>query len=192
MEILELINKYYDITKEGKIIRLKDNKEMLGCVDNAGYKKFSPRINGKKYQLKIHRLVALKYIPNPNNYPQVNHINGNKLDNRVENLEWCTAKHNINHALEHGLMTNKHRCKKVLQIDIKTGEILNTYSSYREASKKTGINEQNISAVCRKYKPSNRPAPRKTAGGFIWKSVTTKYPSSLGSGEHTVMYDDIV
>jgi hypothetical protein len=165
-EVFEL----FDITKEGKVIRLKDGKEMKGCIDSCGYKKFSPRINGKKLQLKIHRLVATKFIPNPNNLPQVNHKNGIKTDNRVENLEWCTAKQNINHAHKNKLATNDHLKKKVKQIDVKTNKVINIYNSYREASIATGISEQNISQICRKYKPKNRPNPRVTAGGFKWET----------------------
>lgn len=167
---MKKIFELYEITKDGKVFSKRNGKELKGCVDNAGYRKVSPRINGKKYQLKVHRLVALKYIPNPNNYKQINHIDGNKLNNNINNLEWCTAKHNIAHAHKSGLATNDHLKKKVKQIDVNTGAIIKTYNSYREASKKTGISETNISAVCRKYKPSNRPNPRKTAGGYLWET----------------------
>jgi hypothetical protein len=166
---IELIQQFYTITQDGRIIRKKDNKEMKCCIDQCGYKKFSPYINGSKFQLKVHRLVAAIYIPNPENKPQVNHKNGIKTDNRVENLEWCTAKENIQHAHLNGLSDNSHLCKKVLQIDPTTKQVLKVYNSYREASTYTGILETNISAVCRKYKPSNRPVSRQTAGGFIWE-----------------------
>ena len=166
----EIFFQYYDVTRDGRVFSKRTGKELKGCVDRAGYKKVSPRINGIKYQLKVHRLVALKYLPNPNNFPQVNHKDGNKLNNNVENLEWCTAKHNIRHAHKTKLATNEHRKKKVKQIDPATKEVIAVYDSYREASRKTGISETNISAVCRRYKPKNRPEPRKTAGGFLWET----------------------
>lgn len=162
----------FEITKCGKVIRKKDGKEMKCCVDTAGYVKFSPRFNGEKVQAKVHRLVATLYLENPNGYTQVNHINGIKTDNRVENLEWCTSKHNINHAHQNKLATNSHLKKQVIQKNV-NNEIIAIYDSYREASIKTGIKETNISAVCRQYKAKNRPKSRKTAGGFIWERATT-------------------
>lgn len=167
---MEKIFELYDINRNGKVVRKRDNKVMKCCVGANGYIKFSPRINGEKHQLKVHRLVATKYILNPNGYPQVNHINGAKWDNRVENLEWCNSKQNIHHAHKTGLSTNMHLRKKVKQICADTNKVIAIYDSYREASKATGITETNISAVCRNYKPSNRPEPRQTAGGFKWET----------------------
>jgi predicted nucleic acid-binding Zn-ribbon protein len=160
----------YTITKDGRIFRNSDNKEMSGCVDSCGYKKFSPRFDGEKVQAKVHRLVAMLYIPNPNNLPQVNHKDGNKLNNNFENLEWCDSKHNIRHAHKTGLSDNKHLKKKVKQINPLTNKVIAVYDSYREASIKVGISEQSISQICRQYKPTNRPHPRQTAGGFKWET----------------------
>ena len=75
------------------------------ATDKKGYLRFGLMKNSKLYTKKGHRLVAENYIPNPNNYPQVNHINGIKNDNRVENLEWCTNKQNAHHAIANGLFT---------------------------------------------------------------------------------------
>lgn len=93
----------YDITKEGIIINLKTKKEYKGKKDNRGYLTFHTTINKKCYHWGIHKLLALKYIPNPENYPVINHIDGNKLNNSLDNLEWCTIGYNLKHAYKLGL-----------------------------------------------------------------------------------------
>lgn len=75
-------------------------KTMIGTT---GYKCFTISVSGRTKMMKIHRLVAQAFIPNPDNKPQVNHINGIKTDNRVENLEWCTSGENHRHARKNGL-----------------------------------------------------------------------------------------
>ena len=168
--IIEEVFKLFNITEEGRIFRIKDNKEFYGTKDKDGYTRFSTRINGKKCCFQVHRLVAIKFIPNPNNKPQVNHKNGDKTDNRVENLEWCTPEENVNHAWKNKLATNNHVKKKIKQIDAKTNEIINIYSSITEASIATGVSNSSIGQVCSKYKRKDRPSPRQTAGGFKWET----------------------
>ena len=76
-------------------------------LNNAGYKLIA--IDQKIYLL--HRIVAKAWVPNPNNYPEVNHIDGNKLNNNSDNLEWCTRSYNIKHAYANGLQSHNHTYK---------------------------------------------------------------------------------
>lgn len=96
----------YEVTRDGEIINKHNNHKRILQPNTKGYLRVM--INGKN--LFVHRLVAEKFVPNPDNKPQVNHINGNKLDNRAENLEWVTNQENRNHAIEHGLHTSGDDC----------------------------------------------------------------------------------
>lgn len=130
----------------------------------------------KENQLKnkfIHRLIAEVFIPNLDNKPCVNHKDGNKLNNDIENLEWCTHKKNIIHAWNEGLCENargtlKEHYKKAIekikrkikQYDL-DGNFIQEYNSITEASKKYNIHPTNIKNACKgKY---------KTSCGFVWK-----------------------
>lgn len=110
-------------------IAIKKGKKLKPEVTNAGYLRvLLINHNGDRCHKSIHRLVAETYIPNPNNLPQVNHINGNKYDNRVENLEWCTSQYNNRHALSTGLRTGKKHGIKTIVNDIE-------FSSMSEAAR---------------------------------------------------------
>jgi hypothetical protein len=91
----------YYITEDGNIFNL--NKQLFVSLTNKGYKTFRGCINGIRKHITIHRAVAECYIPNPDNLPQVNHIDGNKLNNHVSNLEWTTNQKNRDHAVQNGL-----------------------------------------------------------------------------------------
>ena len=116
----------------------------------------------KKYKtFTIHRLVAVSFIENPKNLKFVNHINGNKYDFNISNLEWCTHKQNMIHASKTGLLKphmigktgSKHyRSKPVLMI--KNNEIVCEFESLKDAQKETGINRGTISKYCRLNKPN--------------------------------------
>ena len=109
----------------------------------------------------VHRLVAEAFIPNPNNYPEVNHIDENKANNRVENLEWVTRKQNMNCGtlVEKRKGRESKRAKPILQID-RNGEIVAEFRCASEAGKQLGIDYRNIQNSLYKGHLSN---------GYLWR-----------------------
>lgn len=144
-------NGYKQSWKEKKLKPTKDAGGYLGI--RSGTKK-----NGKSYTLRIHRLVAEAFIPNPNRYNYINHIDGNKQNNRVNNLEWCTHEYNIKKAWEDGLCDGLK--KKINQYDL-NGNFIASYPSIREAERKTGVRNTGINGCLHNV--------YKSSGGFVWK-----------------------
>lgn len=101
----------YRISKSGTNQNVNEKILKQSCGKTNKYLNVTLAKNKKNKTFQIHRLAALNFIPNPNNYPQVNHKDGNKQNNCVDNLEWCTCKENINHAWKNGLnhISEKHR-----------------------------------------------------------------------------------
>jgi len=139
----------YQIYDNGSIWSNKSNKFLLTRICN-GYHLITLNCQ----VLSVHRLVAETFIPNPENKPYVNHINSDKLDNRVENLEWVTQKEN---CTAHNKSTSHP--KKVIQKDI-NGKILNKFDSLIEAGKSIGMSPSSISKAVLKI--------NNTAGGYFW------------------------
>jgi hypothetical protein len=91
----------YQVNKKGEVYSLKSGRKLKPYTDSKGYKRVD-LFNKGKVNKKVHRLVAQAFIPNPKEYLQVNHINGVKGDNRVENLEWCNNSQNQRHSWSNG------------------------------------------------------------------------------------------
>ena len=157
------LNGEYQISNKGNIKH--NNKILKSHKDSDGYLIITLFINKKHTTFKIHRLVASAFIPNENNYKQVNHIDCNKINNNVENLEWCSLQQNIKHAKDNNLFSKRSlskRYKKINQYD-KDGNYIKTWNSIKEAGDTLGICRSTITRVC-KQKPGV-----KTYKGYIWR-----------------------
>ena len=151
--------KNYDINdKEFKRIRIPE-KIVKPQLSQYGYYRIGLTKNFKRTHHSVHRLVAKAFIPNPDNLPEVNHKDENKLNNNVDNLEWCTSEYNANYGTRNK-RTGKRQMKPIKCIE--TGII---YKSLTEASKLTGLSMGNISSVC------NHRKWFKTAGGYHWEYI---------------------
>lgn len=96
----------YSISENGKLYSHKSKKYLNGYINSNGYKRYILRKDGKTHLVYAHQLVAIMYVDNPDNKPQVNHIDGDKLNNSYKNLEWVTMSENIIHGNDMGLIDN--------------------------------------------------------------------------------------
>lgn len=160
----------YEVSNLGNIKSIERNgtkkggRTLSNVLDTYGYQMCKLRNKNIIKMVKVHRVVAQAFIPNIENKPQVNHKDGNKLNNCVNNLEWVTSKENINHAVKHNLIDVKKNLKNFEGIkvnQIHDGRIINTFNTVSEASKITGINRTGIQKVLRGI--------QKTSGGYYWE-----------------------
>lgn len=100
----------YSVSNTGKVRNDKKNKEKALVKSSTGYAKTDLYSNGKRFCKRTHRLVGEAFVPNPYNKPEINHKDGNKLNNRADNLEWVNRSENEKHAYDNGLakITEKH------------------------------------------------------------------------------------
>lgn len=163
----------YGITKTGKIYSYYTQSFKIPRLSSPnGYLKINLSKNGKTSTHYIHRLVALQFIPNPENFPQVHHLDENKMNNSVENLKWVSAQENINAGtgqerrvktrLENGGYPVPSSAIKILQIDISIGKVINKFNSIKEAGRFLGKPAGHINEVVN--------GKRKTAYGYYWKN----------------------
>ena len=148
----------YEVSNLGRIRNRTTNKYLSPGLSGGKYLTVSLGRDGKFFTHKVHRLVALYFVENIHNYPQVNHKDENKLKNNANNLEWCTNEYNHNYGTRNQRNANKLN-KKILQLD-KDNNIITTYNSINEAASLMRCNQSSIS-LCLIGK-------NKTCKGFKW------------------------
>lgn len=164
--VIEPSSGKYEVSSFGKI-RNATTKRILKETSTGRYRYVSMWYGDKRVRKAIHILVAKAFLENPNNYPQVNHKDENPANNRVDNLEWCTASYNARYGgrnkrmLEKRLANNGCKAERAVY-GFREGEKY-IFKSIMDASRKTGVDFSNISKCCRDS------CYNKTAGGYIWK-----------------------
>ena len=151
----------YQVSSEGRVKSLKFGKEkiMKNNKSEDGYLYANLYKDRKMKNFKVHRLVAQAFIDNPDNLLEINHIDEDKANNRVDNLEWCSRDYNINFGTRNEKVFYK-LSKPVLQFT-KEGEFVCKWGGTRQIERELGYYHTNISECCKgKY---------KTAYGYIWK-----------------------
>lgn len=162
---------HYKINRNGDVFSYSTNKLLAKTISTPKYYVVSLWKNNKGKTIPIHRLLAEAFIPKIEGKTLVNHIDGNKLNNDLTNLEWCTCSENNKHAYdnylkipseklkqsarERALERNKNKLRSIPVVQIDTdGNLIQEYQSIREAAKASKSKEQNVSKVCRGIKLS--------------------------------------
>ena len=161
----------YEISNYGRVKSFgnKSNHKIAIILKQStvlGYKTVTLTKESKGKMFKVHRLVAEAFMPNNENKPHINHKDGDKTNNHISNLEWCTPSENIIHAEKIGLRNHPSgkedkRSIQVKQIDDLTGEVVAVYGGLREMERETGFTRDNVSRVL--------DSPTKRAYGWKWE-----------------------
>lgn len=145
----------YAITEDGRVWSYKNKIYLKPILDKDGYIQVNLYKDGKCNTKKVHRLVAEAYIPNPDNKPQINHMDENIANNNIDNLEWCDNTYNQNYG-SHNKNMGMSKSIPVYCVELDT-----VYYGAYEAARQTGANQSVITKCCK--------GKGKTAGGYHWR-----------------------
>ena len=143
----------YAVSNKGRIKNCETGRIMKTSISDRGYESITLSLYGTRYTKPVHRMVAEAFLYGEHYGEDVNHIDGNKLNNHADNLEWCSRQHNIQHAFSIGIKNSNHR-KRGVRI-LETGE---EFDSLTDCGKRLGRNRTTI-AACLNGKA-------KTCGGY--------------------------
>lgn len=151
----------YSVSDSGEVRNDRTGKILKQYIDKDGYYRVTLHMDKRRGWRGVARLVAEAFVPNPNNYPVVNHKDENKSNNSADNLEWCTASYNTNYGTRNSRCAEKMG-KKVYQFQ--GDELVGIWQSTKLAGRVFGISPMNIADCARGVKPS--------AGGYKWSYVS--------------------
>lgn len=158
---IEETNGTYSVSNKGNVVNNKTGRYIKPAAYVNGYFAAPLTVNGKQKKFRVHRLVAKYFVPNPMNYPQVNHKDENKGNNQADNLEWCTAQYNVNYG------TKIQRTIEKLSIKVNQysldGKLVKQYPSISEAAREIGRDESSVRGACN--------GKRLTCAGYKWKKI---------------------
>lgn len=147
--------KEFYVDEQCNIYNAKGHK-LSPYIGVDGYVHITRSENNKKYRYRVHTIIANVFVPNPNGFKYVNHIDSNKLNNSPENLEWCTNSQNVYHGWHSGNRTHKNRTKVSVYLN---GKLINTYPSIRQLSIDLQLDRHKVARIlkgesnnCYKYK----------------------------------------
>lgn len=154
---------WYLACSDGYVINSDTGHILVGSKKKTGYTEIlMVDENEKPHYRLLHRVIAEAFVENDKGKPEVNHIDGDKANNRADNLEWVTREENLRHAFENGLMPNNTTPRKVIVKNLKTGETM-TFDSIYQAAHELYISQGNICMCCKGQRPY--------ASGYLWAYV---------------------
>ena len=157
MKDIEGFEGEYAVTKDGRVWSYRTKKFLKPKVDSQGYLSVNLSRKGKKFSRTIHRLVATAYIPNPNNLPQVGHLDEIRTHSWADNLCWCTASENINYG------TRNKKVSKKMSTPVLCVELETVFPSIKIAAKELQLDASHICKCC---KNTNR-----RTGGYHFRRI---------------------
>lgn len=163
---------FYKVSSLGKVRSMArhgtPDRIVRAIPDKNGYLRVHLSKNGERRNVCVHRLVAIAFVENPNNKPQVNHKDECKTNNEVANLEWVTCLENNNYGTRNSRVSKSKRntnCKSILQLD-KRGNVIREWVSINEVERQHGYDTGLLSKCCKGRK--------KSAYGYLWVYATTE------------------